>query len=352
MENIIDYDVKNKYDHCIHLADIHIRNEDGNIDSRFDEYEIVFNNLMIDIKKKNIKKNNTLIVIAGDIFHDARKEKGRTTANAVLLFKNLIQLLLKCGTVVIIPGNHDNNITFQSQSDNMIDTLSSIFQDIKWLNKNIFYLKDTGIYKIGNCFFYTASVFDLDCIKGNQNYNQRRHILPSKIEIDIEENMTHICLIHCGVQSQKLSNGHLLKDYDYSIDDLINYDITMLGDTHEQQFLGNKNNIAYPSSLIQQNYGESINKHGYILWNLNTKKGQFHEISNEYGFISLNLTDNNIENVDIQNINFPKKSRIMIKHNKKNDNFLTDIKENIKQKTEIIEWKVRRQLITSKKKKG
>ena len=32
MENIIDYDLKNKYDHCIHLADIHIRNEDGNID--------------------------------------------------------------------------------------------------------------------------------------------------------------------------------------------------------------------------------------------------------------------------------------------------------------------------------
>ena len=49
MDNIIDYDVKNKYDYCIHLADIHIRNEDGNINSRFQEYKTVFNNLMIDI---------------------------------------------------------------------------------------------------------------------------------------------------------------------------------------------------------------------------------------------------------------------------------------------------------------
>ena len=52
MENIIDYDVKHQYDYCIHIADIHIRNEDGNIDSRFDEYQIVFNNLMMLEKKK------------------------------------------------------------------------------------------------------------------------------------------------------------------------------------------------------------------------------------------------------------------------------------------------------------
>ena len=348
MENVIDYQIKNKYNLCIHIADIHIRNEDGNINSRFDEYQNVFNNLLINIKKKKIKKTNTLIVIAGDIFHDARKEKGRTTANAVLLFKNFIQSLSNCGTIIIIPGNHDNNITYQSDSSNMTDTLSSILKDTKGLNKNVFYMKDTGIYKIGNCLIYTASVLDLDCIKGNNNYIKRKEILPKRIHSDSE--LHHICLIHCGVQSQKLSNGHLLKDYDFSINDLINYDITMLGDTHEHQFLGEKQNIAYPSSLIQQNYGESLNKHGYILWDLDKKKGTFCDIPNDYGFVSINMTNQDINNINIDNIHFPKKSKIMVKHNQKNDQFLIKIKSDIEKKTEIIEWKIRKQLNTGEKK--
>lgn len=349
MTSIIDYEIKNKYSYCVHIADVHIRNEDGDINSRFIEYKIVFDNLLIDIKNKKIKKINTIIVLAGDIFHDARKEKGRTTANAVLLFKDFIQSLMKYGTVVVIPGNHDNNITYQTQSKEMTDTLTSIFKDMKGLDKNLLYLKKTGIYKIGNCLIYTASVFDLDCIKGNSNYIQRQQLLPKKIKNNDFQDYNHICLLHCGVQSQKLSNGHLLKDYDFSINDLDDYDITMLGDTHQHQFLGDKENIAYPSSLIQQNYGESLNNHGYILWNLETKKGQFYDIPNDFGFVSINLIDKNITNIDITNIIFPKKSKIIIKHNQMNEQFLIQFKENIQQKTEIIEWKIRKQINIEKK---
>ena len=124
----------------------------------------------------------------------------------------------------------------------------------------------------------------------------------------------------------------------------------MLGDTHEHQFLGEKQNIAYPSSLIQQNYGESLNKHGYILWDLDKKKGTFCDIPNDYGFVSINMTNQDIDNINIDNINFPKKSKIMVKHNQKNDQFLIKIKSDIEKKTEIIEWKIRKQLNTGEKK--
>lgn len=343
MSDIIDYKLNIIYKYIIHIADIHIRNEDGNINSRFDEYQTVFNNLLNNIKQKEIHCEELLIAIAGDIFHDARKEKGRTTANAVLLFKNLIEELSKYGTIVIIPGNHDNNITFQNNVINMTDTLSSIFKGIKGLDKNIFYLRNTGIYKLGNCLFYTASVFDLDCIKGVSNYSERQSLLPSKLQ-NIDISLNHICLIHCGVQSQRLSNGHLLKDYEYSLEDLKDYDITLLGDTHEHQFLGEKQNIAYPSSLIQQNYGESLHNHGYILWDLQEKKGTFHEVTNDYGFITLNLKDN----IDVNNILFPKKSRILIKDKNNSEEFIHNLKLKVEEKTEIIEWKIKKYLYTEK----
>ena len=48
------------------------------------------------------------------------------------------------------------------------------------------------------------------------------------------------------------SSENLLFKLCKKISDLENYDIVCMGDTHEHQFLGEKKNIGYPSSLIQQ----------------------------------------------------------------------------------------------------
>ena len=179
-----DYKLDRNTEYIIHLADIHIRNEDGSLNSRKDEYEEVFKNLIIDIKNNNkTKKNNTIIFMAGDIFHHARQEKGRTTATAVVLFKNLLSKLSKLGIVVIIPGNHDNNITYQSKEDNTItDTLTGVLDGMKEIDSSIFYLKDTGMYKLGNVIFYHTSVFDIDCLSEPtmDKYNQRKSFLQKK----------------------------------------------------------------------------------------------------------------------------------------------------------------------------
>lgn len=141
-----DYKLDLEIEFAIHLADLHIYNEDGGIISRQDEYEQVFKNLIIDIKNnKKIKKNNTIIYIAGDIFDAARREKGRTTSTAVTLFKNLISKLSKLGVVVIIPGNHDNNITYKSKEDHTItDTLTGVLEGINGMDSNICYLNATA----------------------------------------------------------------------------------------------------------------------------------------------------------------------------------------------------------------
>ena len=151
---------KKTYEYVVHIADLHIHSDDTSLYPRTNEYRSVFNTLVSNISNNDsLTKNNTIITIAGDIFNDARKDRGKTSANGVFLFKELLQKLSNLGTIVIIPGNHDNNITFQHKDDDsIIDTLSSILNGIDGLNKTIFYLDKTGIYKLGNCIFYRKTI--------------------------------------------------------------------------------------------------------------------------------------------------------------------------------------------------
>lgn len=58
--------------------------------------------------------------------------------------------------------------------------------------------------------------------------------------------------------------------------------------------------IAYPSSLIQQNFGESVAKHGFLFWDVEQRTFEEHDISTDFGFYqfqikSLEDLDNNKE---------------------------------------------------------
>ena len=68
---------------------------------------------------------------------------------------------------------------------------------------------------------------------------------------------------HCSVDSQKIENGYILRDCQYKLEDLEQYDLTFLGDTITINFWENEK-IAFPNSLIQQNFGESVDNHGFI----------------------------------------------------------------------------------------
>ena len=56
------------------------------------------------------------------------------------------------------------------------------------------------------------------------------------------------------------------------------------GDIHKFQYLNKDKTMAYAGSLIQQNHGETIQGHGFIKWNLQTKDSQFFEVKNNYSF--------------------------------------------------------------------
>ena len=331
-----DFKIDINFDYIIHIADIHIPNKTD----RKEEYEQIFENLKIElVKDKSIKKKNIAIVIAGDIFDKARAD-GMLSPNAISLFKNnLINNLRDFGPIIIIPGNHDNNITYQSDYDNTkIDSLKSIINNIKGENKEIFYISETGRFKLGNLILYHISVFDIDKIDKPGEYSERLKILNriSRLNGKEYEEKKHVGLIHCGIENNKIQNGYVLKDCAYKISDLDYLDIVCLGDTHEHQFLGEKKNLGFPSSLIQQNFGESLNNHGLIKWDLDKKRGEFIDIRNDYGYVLINDED------DINSIKFPKKSRIKFKYSYDKEINIENKKEEIKKKTEIISWKENR----------
>ena len=91
--NIIDLDIVNKYDNIVHLADIHIPN---NLEKEFyqEEYSNVLNNLDIDLKNRsNLKRRNTCIVIAGDIFDMEHGLGNKLHPNATFLISTTFNYL-------------------------------------------------------------------------------------------------------------------------------------------------------------------------------------------------------------------------------------------------------------------
>jgi DNA repair exonuclease SbcCD ATPase subunit len=65
----------------------------------------------------------------------------------------------------------------------------------------------------------------------------------------------------------------------------------MLGDIHEYQSfeLNGVERMAFSGSILQNNYGESIDK-GYLIWNMDTCQHERRFIPNDYGFCKISIT--------------------------------------------------------------
>jgi len=67
-----------------------------------------------------------------------------------------------------------------------------------------------------------------------------------------------------------------------------------LGDIHKRQFLNDSETMAYPGSLIQQNFAEAP-EHGFLLWDVETRKSEFIQVENEHGFKTVIVEDGEIK---------------------------------------------------------
>lgn len=91
---------------------------------------------------------------------------------------------------------------------------------------------------------------------------------------------------------------------------------------------------VYPSSLIQQNHGEDINGHGYVIWNLKTREFRQLDIGNSCGFFTIDI-QKGVLVTDISNL--PSKVRLRVRCLESVASEVKEIVNNIRKQSEIIE---------------
>ncbi len=316
------------YKYIIHLADIHIRT--GNKESsRYEEYLEVFKNLELSIKEKIKEINgekNTIICVAGDIFH----HKNKIENYGLKLFNIFINILRGLLPTFIIPGNHD----YLQQDSSAPGLLDATIFDLE----NVYLLKKTENMIFGDIGITTIAVDDT--LKNGESFGINNN-LPS-FPLQFKKSVKSIIgLFHGSFGKTKLNETRIADEQNsYPLDMLNNLDIAILGDIHLRQTgVHNNCNYGYSGSLIQQNYGETIIDHGYILWNIETKESEYINVYNNYGSVYVIEIDEkwmikyrglykNIEEI-IKNSNFPKKIKVRVESKNSNINNLIELfKEN------------------------
>jgi len=260
----------------VHLADIHIRTY-----RLHEEYKDVFKTFLKQLTNdlKDYQKDEIRIVIAGDLVH----QKIIISNEQLILGTWFIKQLEKIAPVIIIAGNHD----LLENNRDRVDSITPMVQFLPEANVN--YFKESKCYLDDNIVWCVYSIFE---------GNIRPNIEAARQEFG--DDKTYIGLYHAPIINAKTDIGYII-DHGADLEIFEGCDMVMLGDIHKRQSFNYKGiPIAYPSSLIQQNFGENVSNHGYLIWDVETKTFTEYNVENKYSFYnfrirSLEDLDNNKE---------------------------------------------------------
>lgn len=288
-----------------HFGDVHIHNL-----KRHNEYKIQFEKIYIELKKHNPDK----IIIAGDLF----EEFVAISNEAKDLGGDFLDNLSKIAKVIIVPGNHD----IMKKNKNRLNSVEVLINLLK--NKNIKYISKSGFYKDD----------DFENIVWVNYSHLEKNIDPwNDIQYTKDNNKIYIGLFHDPIYESSTDTG---KKFNTSKNKPLSYfknnDFVLLADIHKRQFFRENNSAAYVGSTIQQSFGESPYKHGFLIWDIidkNNFKIEEVDIPNDYNFINFKIN----EETDYDKLNFEHEllnplSDIKIKWNdiSSNINFENEIK--------------------------
>ena len=264
-------DTNTEIKYVYHLSDIHVRNIQRHV-----EYNEVFSRTyrkILSLMGNN--KKYSLIVVTGDVVHTKTEMSPEVISMVYSFFKNLSDI----APVILIRGNHDCNVSNKSR----MDALTPIVEDVGHI-PDLYYLKNSGLYQYNNIIFGVTSIFDDTLVTAD------------KIDKRMMDGMNHrnkykIALFHGPVHSAMTDVGYRMNNDELLVEHFDGYDYVMLGDIHTYQYMNDEKTIAYSGSLIQQSYGESIDNHGFIKWDLIDRESQFYKIKNDYGYCTVKIVN-------------------------------------------------------------
>ena len=225
---------------------------------------------------------DVLQIIVGDIFeniHDLVK------IDEFLAVKDMLTKMTELSPVVMVGGNHDN------KKDNAIDANDNLLKIVNnWDIYGLTYIKHSEVYETQNVRLINYSIYNQS--KPPKDYNQ--YLNGDKFNIGLYHDPLN-CAIDYGGKTFKTSPS--LKIFD-------GLDAVMMGDIHKRQaFEFNKNKFAvYCGSPYQRRVSESINEHGYVLWDLYDKEISFNfvDIDNPFTIVKADYDYDN-KTLDIKN---------------------------------------------------
>jgi DNA repair exonuclease SbcCD nuclease subunit len=257
---------------CIHMGDIHIRTF-----KMHEEYAEVFKKTLKEIRLlvDGYDREEVRIVIAGDYVHQKI-----TISNELLVLGTwFLKKLEKIAPVVLIAGNHD---LIESNKDRLdsLTPMVNLLSDI-----DIRYYKKSECILDGNIVWCVYSIFE---------ENARPDIESARAEYG--NNKKYIGLFHGPLVGSTTDIGYEI-DHGYGLEIFDGCDAVMCADIHKRQQLTYKGvPIVMPSSLIQQNFGETVRNHGFLTWDMETLTYTEHNIETDYGFYQFTMSS--IDDID------------------------------------------------------
>ena len=250
-----------KVDKIFHISDIHVYNY-----QRHEEYIEVFEKLYKIIEERMTP--NSIIFLGGDIVHS----KTNMSPELFSVVSNLLSTLCNMLPTIVILGNHDLNLNNKTR----LDALTPIINSLNL--PTLHFLNETNVYR------YEQIAFSLLHVK-----DKIENVIPAK-SFNAE---TKILMYHGPVKNSATAYGYLLEGNYLDVLDHADYDYILLGDIHKHQYLNLERTAAYPSSLIQQNFGEDLT-HGIIEWDLNNKTSEFIKIASSHGYYTFKLKNDKV----------------------------------------------------------
>ena len=289
-----------KIKYIYHLADLHIRNL-----KRHKEYREVLNKFLEDVDSQNLE--DSIIYLAGDIAH-AKTEMSPELVREITWF---FTECAKRRPTFVITGNHDCNLNNKDR----LDVLTPICDNLSL--PNLVYLRDTGVYQITDDITFTVySILDK-----KENWPKGK---------DVEGNKK-ICFFHGPVDAARTDIGYVVSSNNFTPDMFDGFDMVLMGDIHKRQVVQERDRangkpiVVYAGSTVQQNHGEYLENHGYLLWDVEKETFEEFNIHNDYGYLTIDVNNGIIpqwvrDEIDIK---LPKQPRLRVRFS---DTEVSDIK--------------------------
>ena len=200
--------------------------------------------------------DNVRIAILGDIFHN----KNQITPESILAVNWFFGELDKLCKTIVIAGNHD----FLMNNTGRVDSLTPLFEigsynQVYFLDKELDY--KSGVYVDDNiawCLYSSFTGFNTPDIEVHKEAMKGMENAPE----------IYIGLIHGDVNGAITTTNRVTENgLDPGIFD--GCDFVIAGHIHKRQEIKkNGVRIVYCSSIRQRDMGESINGHGFVLWDV------------------------------------------------------------------------------------